>query len=110
MAKAVLAQNGFRVTEAGDGVAALECLEATPGFNLMILDLDMPRMGGMEVLDRLRHNTATATFPVIVLTGSTAEDSEIAVMDHGADDYVRKPIDAPRFLARVKATLRRAAS
>lgn len=110
VAKAVLEQNAFRVSEAVDGLAALERLRAAPDFNLVILDLDMPRMGGLEVLDWMRQNDVTATLPVIVLTGSTSEDEEPAAMDRGADDYVRKPINAPRFVARVKAALRRAAS
>jgi type II secretory ATPase GspE/PulE/Tfp pilus assembly ATPase PilB-like protein/ActR/RegA family two-component response regulator len=110
VARAVLEKNGFRVSEVGDGVAALERLDGPPEFNLMILDLDMPRLGGMEVLARVRKTVATAGMPVIVLTGSTTEDSEIAVMESGADDYVRKPLDPARFLARVKAALRRAGS
>ena len=108
VARAVLEKNGYRVAEVGDGIAALERLEGPPEFNLMILDLDMPRLGGMEVLARVRKTVATAGMPVIVLTGSTTEDSEIEVMDRGADDYVRKPLDPARFMARVKAALRRA--
>jgi len=77
---------------------------------IMVLDLDMPRMGGADVLQRVRHDKATAALPVIILTGSESSDTEVDIMDRGADDYVRKPIDGPRFVARVKAALRRAGS
>jgi len=108
LARAVLEKNGYRVTEAPDGVAALELLAAASDFQLMVLDVDMPRMGGAEVLDRVRHSVATAGLPVVVLTGSTGDETEVQMMDRGADDYVRKPIDPPRFVARIKAALRRA--
>ena len=108
LARGVLQKNGYEVTEAADGLAALDVLAADPGYALMVLDLDMPRMGGLEALGRVRSSVHTAALPVIVLTGSTSEDSEVVVMDQGADDYVRKPIDPARFVARVKATLRRA--
>jgi DNA-binding response OmpR family regulator len=68
----------------------------------------MPRLGGLETLGRLRSAVQTAALPVIVLTGSTSDDSEVLAMDKGADDYVRKPIEPARFVARVKAALRRA--
>ncbi len=73
----------------------------------MVLDLDMPILNGHEVLAHVRSAVTTAGLPIIVLTGSA--DSEIKVMDEGADDYINKPIDPPRFVARVKAALRRAA-
>ena len=110
MAKAVLEKGGFRVSEAKDGVEALEQLQHLADVQVMVLDLDMPRMGGAEVLERIRHAKATAALPVIVLTGSESSDTEVQIMDRGADDYVRKPIDGPRFVARVKAALRRAGS
>jgi DNA-binding response OmpR family regulator len=70
----------------------------------------MPKMDGLEVLRRLRANVATAGLPVLVVTGSDQGEAEVAVMEAGADDYIRKPIDPPRFLARVKAALRRSGS
>lgn len=88
LARKLLQKHGYRVTEAGDGLEAMDRL-AEERFTLMVLDLDMPRMGGREVLRRVR--------------------AEVEVMEAGADDYVRKPIDPPRFAARVKAALRRAA-
>ncbi|HYU33551.1 MAG TPA: ATPase, T2SS/T4P/T4SS family [Thermoanaerobaculia bacterium] len=110
LAKAVLEKNGFQVAEAIDGVAALEHLEVYRNVQLMVLDLDMPHLGGLEVLARVRRAVATATLPVVVLTGTMDEEAEVAAIERGADDYVRKPLDPPRFVARVKAALRRAAS
>ncbi len=108
LARSLLEKNGFRVTEAGDGAAALERLAGGDGFALVVLDLDMPRMGGREVLERLRADPETVRLPVVVLTGSETGETEIELMDRGADDYIRKPINALRFVARVKAALRRA--
>jgi len=68
----------------------------------------MPGIDGSELVNRLRGNRQTAMLPVIVLTGSDQQDAEVRLMDAGADDYIRKPIDPPRFLARVKGALRRA--
>jgi DNA-binding response OmpR family regulator len=74
----------------------------------MVLDLDMPKVGGSEVLGRVRSTLATAALPVVVLTGTNDPDAEIRLMENGADDYIRKPIDSPRFVARIRAALRRA--
>jgi CheY-like chemotaxis protein len=108
LARSLLEKNGFRVSEAGDGAAALELLETGDGFALMVLDVDMPRMGVREVLARVRASVRTAGLPVLVLTGSTSEEGEAQLMEEGADDYIRKPLEPARFLARVKAALRRA--
>ncbi len=110
IARAVLEKNGFRVSEAEDGAAALERLDGNPDFALMVLDVEMPRMTGREVLARVRQSVHTAALPVLVLTGSVADEIEAQLMDEGADDYIRKPLEPARFVARVKAALRRAAS
>ncbi|HXC25737.1 MAG TPA: ATPase, T2SS/T4P/T4SS family, partial [Gemmatimonadaceae bacterium] len=107
-AGALLTKNGFRVSEAGDGVAALDTLNAARDVSLLVLDLAMPRLSGQDVLRQLRGSVATSKLPVVVLTGSTDEHMEASMMDAGADDYVRKPIDPDRFISRIKATLRRA--
>jgi type II secretory ATPase GspE/PulE/Tfp pilus assembly ATPase PilB-like protein/ActR/RegA family two-component response regulator len=110
IARAVLEKNGFRVSEVEDGASALERLDANPDFALMVLDIEMPRMTGREVLARVRQSVHTAGLPVLVLTGSVADEIEAQLMDEGADDYIRKPLEPARFLARVKAALRRAGS
>lgn len=63
---------------------------------------------GREVLTAIRQSTATVGLPVIVLTGTPDPDSEIELMEMGADDYLRKPLDPARLMTRVKAALRRA--
>ena len=91
-----------------DGAAALERLESSPDFALMVLDVEMPRLSGREVLARVRKSVHTAALPVLVLTGSTGDEIEAQLMEEGADDYIRKPLEPARFVARVKAALRRA--
>ena len=107
-ARRILKKAGFRVSEAEDGVDALEKIESGEDYALVVLDLDMPRLDGRGVLDRVRGSVATSGLPVVVLTGLEAKETEVQLMESGADDYIRKPIDPPRFVARVRATLRRA--
>jgi DNA-binding response OmpR family regulator len=110
LARVVLESEGFNVSEAADGDVALERLYGEERPDLVILDLDMPHVDGRRVLAHLRSSPATANLPVIVLTGSTGRADEIQVMDEGADDYIRKPLDPPHFAARVKSVLRRVAA
>ncbi|MEO8140659.1 MAG: ATPase, T2SS/T4P/T4SS family, partial [Gemmatimonadota bacterium] len=107
-ARAILQKNGFRVSEAVDGQSGLDQLEADRGFALMVLDLEMPILGGREVLAQVRKSVATAGLPVLVLTGAASEELEAQLMEEGADDYIRKPLAPARFVARIKAALRRA--
>ncbi len=104
----LLQKSGYRVSEAADGHAALEALKTTDDVAAMVLDLAMPGMGGEELLSGLKASMTTAGIPVIVLTGSEDKGAEARLIDQGADDYLEKPVDPTRFLARVKATLRRA--
>jgi CheY-like chemotaxis protein len=108
LAVTLLSKEGFEVTEVGDGASALAAASTGPAFDLMILDLGLPRLDGREVLRRVRSEPSMRKLTVIILTQSADETLEAALMDEGADDYVRKPIDPARFLARVKAVLRRA--
>ena len=106
--RALLEMEGYQVDEAKDGQEALDALKRGVDYSLVILDLDMPKVSGREVLKEIRGNMATVGLAVVVLTGSTHPDSEFEVMDEGADDYIRKPFDPRRFTTRVKAALRRA--
>ena len=108
IARGLLEKEGYRVSEAADGSEGLVLLARGESFNLMVLDLDMPTLGGRETLRAVRSSVSTAGLPVVVLTGTQDPGVEIELMEQGADDYIRKPIDPPRFLTRVKATLRRA--
>jgi len=107
LAKAMLEQCGLAVTEADDGDKAQALFDAgNEPFQLVVTDLCMPKMNGDLLLTHIRQRHGP---PVIVLTGSEDGTSEARLIELGADDYVRKPFDPPRFVARVKAALRRAA-
>jgi CheY-like chemotaxis protein len=108
LARTLLEKSGIKVSEAVDGAAALEHLRSGRLYDLMVLDLNMPEVNGDEVLRRVRGSAATAGLPVVILTGSDGGEMEVKLMEEGADDYIRKPIDPPRFVARIKAALRRA--
>jgi DNA-binding response OmpR family regulator len=97
-----LEREGFRVTAVGDGQAALRALTASP--DLIVLDLMLPKVDGLEVLRRARATTSSA---VIVLTARGGIDDRIAGLDLGADDYVSKPFSPRELVARVHAVLRR---
>jgi Tfp pilus assembly pilus retraction ATPase PilT/ActR/RegA family two-component response regulator len=106
IARGLCTSSGYRVTEAWNGRVALELLQKAH-YSLIVLDLDMPEVAGREVLAAVRSGIHTAGIPVVVLTGNEDPEAEIELMDLGADDYIRKPIDPPRFVTRVRATLRR---
>ncbi|HVT38557.1 MAG TPA: ATPase, T2SS/T4P/T4SS family [Gemmatimonadaceae bacterium] len=108
VACALLAKDGFDVTEADSGEAALEHIRQAPPFDLMILDLGLPSISGRGVLKSVRAGQATRRLPVVILTGNEDASLESDLIDEGADDYLRKPVDPARFMARVKAVLRRA--
>jgi type II secretory ATPase GspE/PulE/Tfp pilus assembly ATPase PilB-like protein/ActR/RegA family two-component response regulator len=110
LAVGVLKGSGFTVEEVTDGQAAIDLLAHDSNFSLVTLDLSMPNVGGLEVLNHIRASAATSGLPVIVLTSTDGDESEINMMNAGADDYLLKPLDAPRFIARVRAVLRRAAN
>lgn len=104
--RGLLASSGYRVTEAAEGAAALDLLRDSH-YSLIVLDLEMPGMDGRDTLRSIRSGIHTAAIPVVVLTGNDDPETEIELMDLGADDYIRKPIDPPRFITRIRATLRR---
>ena len=99
-----LRQDGYAVDWVKDGVAADLAL-ACEDFDLLVLDLGLPRLSGMEVLARLRGRGKT--LPVLILTARDATGDKIAGLDAGADDYVVKPIDLDELAARVRALSRR---
>jgi CheY-like chemotaxis protein len=108
LARTLLEKAGYAISEASNGITALEMLGSGEHFSLMVLDLEMPRMDGRGVLSRVRESDDHIGLPVLVLTGTADAEAEAQLMDAGADDYIRKPLDPARFLARVKAALRRA--
>jgi two-component system KDP operon response regulator KdpE len=100
----VLRANGYDVTEVPAGEAALDAL-ATTEFDLMILDLILPDLDGVEVCRRVRE---WSRLPVVVLSAHGEEQVKVRALDEGADDYVTKPFSAPELLARMRSALRRA--
>jgi two-component system KDP operon response regulator KdpE len=102
----VLRANGYDVTEVPAGEAALDAL-ATTEFDLMILDLMLPDVDGVEVCRRVRE---WSHLPVVVLSAHGEEEIKVRALDEGADDYVSKPFSAPELLARMRSALRRASS
>ncbi len=94
---------GFEVIEANNGLEAIALWERE-NPHLLILDIMMPRMDGLEVCRRVREHSAV---PIIVLTALDDESDKVAALDLGADDYLTKPFGVEELLARVRAVLRR---
>lgn len=107
MARAVLERKGYTVMEAEDGIHALETLEGGGAVGLIVVDLEMPRMGGREFVRTYRARPGGEGTPIVVLTGVEDPQLEADLIEDGADDYIRKPLDPRLFIARVTATLRR---
>jgi len=100
----LLRARGYEVATATSGYAALEAVDRQPP-QLVILDLGLPDLDGIEVCRRLREGRSV---PIVVLSARGAERDKVAALDAGADDYVTKPFGAEELLARVRAALRRA--
>ena len=104
--KDLLEREGFTVFEAADGVSALDEIDrAAP--DIVVLDLNLPRLDGYGVLSHLRARPATANLPVIVLTAKGDEDSEVRVFEYGASDYLTKPFRPRALSARLHSLLAR---
>ena len=100
-----LVRDGHQVLTASDGVQGLR-LAQEDAPDLIVLDLMLPRMDGLEVCRRVRQNSQT---PIIMLTARVEEEDRLGGLDMGADDYVTKPFTPRELAARVRAVLRRAA-
>lgn len=101
-----LRARGFEVLEASNGLEAVALWEREDP-HLLILDIMMPRMDGLEVCRRVREHSAV---PIIVLTALDAESDKVTALDLGADDYLTKPFGVEELLARIRAVLRRTQS
>jgi len=103
-----LTLEGYQVQVVYDGASALQAALDDPP-NLVLLDVMMPSMDGVEVLRRLRASAATAVTPVVLLTARSLSADKVVGLTAGADDYIVKPFDTLELLARVQTTLRRTA-
>jgi DNA-binding response OmpR family regulator len=99
-----LRRDGYEVVQATDGRQALERFEEEP-FDLVVLDLMLPRIDGLEVCRRLRSQSSV---PIIMLTAKSEEIDKVVGLEIGADDYITKPFSLREFSSRIKAALRRA--
>ena len=100
-----LEREGFRVLQAESGRQALTHLEGAP-VSLMLLDVMMPGMSGIEVLQAVRETRSASELPVIMVTAKAQSEDVVEALGNGANDYVTKPIDFPVALARIQAQLR----
>jgi two-component system, OmpR family, KDP operon response regulator KdpE len=103
--RVALRANGYEVEEAATGEAALEQAATRPPA-LVILDLSLPDLDGVEVCRRLREWTQ---LPVIILSANSEDEAKVRALDEGADDYVTKPFSVLELLARMRVAVRRAA-
>src|SRR5215210_8952906 len=101
-----LSEQGFRVSTAADAAAARASLSAV-AFDLIVLDVMMPRESGLELAEWLRRKGREV--PILMLTARGAPDDRVAGFEHGADDYLHKPFDPRELALRIRTILRRAA-
>ena len=101
-----LEAEGFQVRTYPDGDEALKGLTQNPA-DLAVLDIKMPRLNGMELLQRLRQSETSARMPVIFLTSKDEEVDEIMGLRMGADDYIKKPFSQRLLMERIRSLLRR---
>jgi two-component system, OmpR family, response regulator TctD len=102
-----LQRRGFDVSSTGDGLEAIR-LARTGGFDVMLLDLSLPGLDGLQVLQRLRGGGDT--LPILVLTARGTVGDRVAGLNAGADDYLAKPFDLDELEARIRALVRRTQS
>jgi two-component system KDP operon response regulator KdpE len=105
--RTALTTAGYEVSDARSGEEAVEQL-GEEKFDLILLDVNLPGMSGLEACRVIRHDTLVPDVPIIMLTVRNAEKDIVAALDAGADDYVVKPFGTPELLARIRAALRRA--
>jgi len=101
--RVTLTQQGYEIDDATSGESALDKIRARR-YDLVLLDMNMPGMGGLETCETIRRSSE---IPVIMLTVRDSETDKIHALDAGADDYVTKPFGMPELLARIRAALRR---
>jgi DNA-binding response OmpR family regulator len=101
-----LSLEGLRVTGVGDGEEALRLVSAEP-FQMIVLDLMLPKLDGMTVCHAIRRRALNADTPILMLTARREESDKVLGLERGADDYLTKPFGVRELVARVRALLRR---
>lgn len=101
-----LKKEGFDVLKAEDGKEGME-MARKHNPNLVLLDIMMPKMDGLEVVERMRADSKLKHIPIIFLTARGDEKTEVEGLDKGGDDYITKPISTTKLISRIKAVLRR---
>jgi putative two-component system response regulator len=96
---------GCEITTANSGPDALAIMEESPA-DIVLLDVEMPGMNGLEVCRRIKGAPATSMVPVVIVTAYSAVDDRVAALDAGADDFLAKPVEQTELLARVRSLLR----
>jgi two-component system, OmpR family, KDP operon response regulator KdpE len=104
--RTTLTSKGYEVSESRTGEEAVERFQ-TDGYDLVLLDINMPGMGGLAACRSIREVSDAA---IIMLTVRSTEEDKVEALDAGADDYITKPFGTPELLARVRAALRRSAT
>src|SRR5271165_961838 len=102
--RTILTTQGYAVTEAADGISALKTTLETPNAALLLLDLAMPGMDGLQIIRELRASGSSV--PIIVLSNRGDENAKVSALDSGADDYLTKPFGARELFARMRAAMR----
>jgi pilus assembly protein CpaE len=101
-----LGKRGYRVEAVANGIEALKLIESKGAPDIVVTDVNMPLMNGLELVKRLREDRRTARTPIIVLSAAKQEQDILAGYSHGADDYIGKPIDLAVLAAKIETILR----
>jgi putative two-component system response regulator len=101
----LLGNSGYRLLLAEDGVKAIEAVNAY-NPDLVLLDITMPKMNGLEVLKRIKEEEGTRLIPVVMVTASSQRDERIRAIELGSDDFLSKPIDDLELQVRMRSLLR----
>lgn len=102
-----LEREGFRVRIAGTGEQAINLILDRPP-DIVLLDLNLPGMSGLEICRRLRAESSTSRLPIVILTARADESDKVLGLELGADDYITKPFGMRELVARIRAAMRRA--